>query len=127
MKQYHNPAKKKVSRGTGARRVKYKDKKLCHIGGVFTSTRVSETERRDSRRTRGGNKASKLKKAVTMNVVTKSGIKKAKILRVLESHNPEYVRMNIITKGTVLETDLGKVKVTNRVGQDGIINGVLLS
>ena len=69
----------------------------------------------------------KLKKAVTISVVTKEGIKKAKVLRVLESHNPEFVRTNIITKNAVVETDLGKVRVTNRVGQDGIVNGVLIS
>jgi small subunit ribosomal protein S8e len=45
---------------------------------------------------------------------------------VLESHNPEYVRMNIVTRGAVVETELGKARVTNRVGQDGIVNGVLI-
>jgi small subunit ribosomal protein S8e len=48
------------------------------------------------------------------------------IVKVLESHNPEYVRMNIITRGAVVETSLGKVKITNRVGQDGFVNGVLV-
>lgn len=126
MKQYHEPHRKKVSKGTGGRRGKARDKKLAHVGGVFVSTRVSETEVRQVVRTRGGNQRAKLKKAAVANVVTKSGVKKAKILRVLESHNQEYVRMNIITKGAVVETDLGKVKVTNRIGQDGIVNGVLL-
>ena len=67
----------------------------------------------------------KLKKANKVNVVMKDGkMKQASIKRVLESHNPEFVRMNIITKGAVVETELGKVKVTNRVGQDGVVNGV---
>jgi small subunit ribosomal protein S8e len=127
MEQYHKPFNKKVSAGTGGRRRKFKDKKLCHIGGVFAATKIAEKEVKRSVRTRGGNLMIKLKKAVSINVVTKSGTKKAKIVRVLESHNPEFVRMGIITRNTVVETDFGKVRVTNRVGQDGIVNGVLLA
>ena len=126
MDQYQRPHTKKVGTGTGGRRRKYRDKKLAHVGGVFTATKVSEKDDRTKFRTRGGNMSMKLKKAVSVNVVTKDGAKKARITKVIESHNPEFVRMNIITKGAVLETDLGKVRVTNRVGQDGVINAVLV-
>ena len=62
-----------------------------------------------------------------INVVLKDGkMKKVAIKRVVESYNTEYIRMNIITKGAVVETEVGKVKVTNRVGQDGVVNGVLV-
>ena len=127
MKQYQQPHKKRVSGGTGGRREKGRDKKLSQMGGEFAATKASETDRRTTKRKRGGKTSVKLKKASTVNVVTKEGTKKAKVVRVLESHNPEYVRMHIITKGAVLETDLGKVRVTNRVGQDGVVNGVLVS
>jgi small subunit ribosomal protein S8e len=127
LKQYHEPHRKKVSAGTGGQKRKARDKKRAHVGGVSTSTRISDKDSKVERRKRGGKTAMKLKKAAFANVVTKNGTKKAKILRVLESHNPEYVRMNIITKGAVIETDAGKVRVTNRVGQDGIVNGVLVS
>jgi small subunit ribosomal protein S8e len=126
MDQYHKPYDKKVGSGTGGRRKKTKDKKLSHIGGTFASTKVSEKDVRVKRRTRGGNSTLKLKKAVSVNVVTKDGMKKAKISKVIESHNREFVRRGIITRGAILETDVGKVKVTNRVGQDGIINGILV-
>jgi small subunit ribosomal protein S8e len=125
MDQYHQPFKKKVSSGTGGRRKKIRDKKLAHIGGVFTATKVSENDVRAKVRVRGGNTSLNLKKAGFVNVVTKDGVKKTKITKVTESHNPEYVRRSIITRGAVLETELGKVKVTNRVGQDGVINGIL--
>jgi len=127
MKQYHDAVGKKVSRGTGGRKKKSKDKSLAHVGGSFTSTKIADKDVRVKVRTRGGNTRLKLKKSLVMSVVTKDGAKKAKVLRVLESHNPEFVRTNIITKGAVVETDLGKAKVTNRVGQDGIVNGVLIS
>jgi small subunit ribosomal protein S8e len=126
MDQYHRSHKKKVNSGTGGRKRKARDKKLAHVGGSFTGTKVSEKDERVKERLRGGKKGLKLKKAVSVSVVTKEGGKKAKVVKVIESHNPEFVRMNIITKGAVLETDIGKVRVTNRVGQDGVINGVLV-
>jgi small subunit ribosomal protein S8e len=127
MEQYHKPSNKKVGAGTGGRRRRFNDKRLCHAGGVFTATKVGPEDMKRTRRKRGGSRALKLKKAVTINVVTKSGLKKGKILKVLSSANPEYVRMGIMVKGTVVETELGKVRITNRVGQDGVINGVLVS
>lgn len=35
-------------------------------------------------------------------------------------------RRNIITKGAIVNTDLGKVKITTRPGQVGQVNGILL-
>jgi small subunit ribosomal protein S8e len=127
MDQYHKPYDKKVSSGTGGRRRKFNDKKLSHIGGTFPATKVAAKDLKVSVRGRGGIMNVKLKKASAINVVMKDGkMKKVAIKRVLESNNPEYVRMNIITRGAVVETELGKARVTNRVGQDGIVNGVLV-
>lgn len=127
MSQYHKPTDKKVSRGTGGkRRGKQRDKKLAHQGRDFTSTRVSEKGLKKKVRGRGNTTKMKLKKAQYINVKTGTGTKKTKIVAVLESHNPEYVRRNIITKGAILNTEIGKVRVSNRVGQDGIVNGILV-
>ncbi|MFN7991860.1 MAG: 30S ribosomal protein S8e [Candidatus Micrarchaeia archaeon] len=125
MEQYHKPHTKKVGSGTGGRRRKFKDKKLAHLGGGFAATKVADKPLKSRVRMRGGSFGVKLKKTNRINVVMKDGkVKQATIKRVLESHNPEFVRMNIITKGAMVETELGKVKVTNRVGQDGVVNGV---
>ncbi len=52
---------------------------------------------------------------------------KTKIKTVKENPaNPHFVRMNIITKGAVVETELGLAKVISRPGQDGIVNAVLV-
>lgn len=40
--------------------------------------------------------------------------------------NPNLVRRNIITKGTIIQTKLGKAKVTSRPGQEGMVNAVLI-
>jgi len=126
MDQYHRSHKKKVSAGTGGRKRKNKDKKRAHVGGTFAATKAGDKSIKRKTRTRGGNQGIKLKKADKVNVVSKSGVQNVEIQTVLESHNPEYVRMKIITRGAILGTKIGKVRVTNRVGQDGIINAVLL-
>ena len=59
----------------------------------------------------------------------KSGKSSAsKIIEVVEnSANPNYVRQNIITKGSIIETEKGKAKVTSRPGQHGVVNAVLVA
>ena len=64
-----------------------------------------------------------------INVVNpKNGeIKSAKIKSVeLNPSSIDYNRRSIITKGTILETELGYVKVTSRPGQHGILNGIIV-
>ncbi|MFZ0829994.1 MAG: 30S ribosomal protein S8e, partial [Thermoplasmata archaeon] len=49
----------------------------------------------------------------------------AKVLTVRENKaNPNYVQRNIITRGALVETDLGLVEVRSRPGQDGVLNGI---
>ncbi len=126
MDEYHGGRKKKVSSGSGGRKGKSRDKKLAHMGGVFSSTKVAEEPRKESKRKRGGTTRTRIKRAAFVNVVAGGKSQKVKIEGVIESHNPHYARQNIITKGALLNTSLGKVKVTNRVGQNGIVNGVLV-
>jgi small subunit ribosomal protein S8e len=59
--------------------------------------------------------------------LTSSGYKKAKIKSVLESpDNRNFARQAMITKGTIIETELGRAVVLNRPGRDGTINARLL-
>jgi small subunit ribosomal protein S8e len=41
--------------------------------------------------------------------------------------NPNYVRQNIITKGSIIGTEKGNAKVTSRPGQHGVVNAVLMA
>jgi small subunit ribosomal protein S8e len=51
---------------------------------------------------------------------------KAEILRVVRNPaNVDYDRRGVVTKGTVIETNVGPARVTSRPGQHGIINAVL--
>ena len=54
-------------------------------------------------------------------------VQRTKILNVLENpSNPHYVQRNIITRGAVLKTELGRARVTSRPGQHGVLNAVLM-
>src|SRR6266481_9187498 len=53
---------------------------------------------------------------------------KSKLLRVVRNPaNVDYQRRGVITKGAIVETELGQARVTSRPGQDGVINAVLVS
>ena len=80
-------------------------------------------------RARGKNQKVKLLATDHINVTDpKTGkTSKATIKTVTENPaNIHYVRRNILTKGAVVDTDKGKVKVTSRPGQSGALSGVLV-
>jgi small subunit ribosomal protein S8e len=78
-------------------------------------------------RGRGGNQKMRILTTETINVfdpATKT-MKVAKIVTVRENPaNPNYVQRNIITRGAIVETELGLVKVRSRPGQHGQLNGI---
>ncbi len=41
--------------------------------------------------------------------------------------NLNYIRRNIMNKGAIIDTKLGKARITSRPGQSGSINAILLS
>ena len=126
MENYHGASGSTTS-GTGGRRGRRTDKKLRFVGGTFTATKVGATEKKTSRHARGNMRKVKLRTAKSVNVLTKTGMKRVAIRTVLETpDNRHYARQNILTKGAIIDTELGKVKITNRVGQDGVVNGKLL-
>jgi small subunit ribosomal protein S8e len=78
-------------------------------------------------RGRGANQKVKLLATNAINVTDpKTGkAEKATIKTVTENPaNIHYVRRNILTKGAVVETSVGKVRVTSRPGQSGSLSGI---
>jgi small subunit ribosomal protein S8e len=78
-------------------------------------------------RVRGGNRKRRILTAAQVNVYDPATRKSvvAKIVTVRENPaNPNYVQRNVITKGAILATDIGLVRVRSRPGQDGVINAV---
>lgn len=114
---------KKIS---GGKYIKSRKKKLYELPGQRRIVKLGNKKRR-SKRVVGGNKKSFLLQIDEVNVQIKGKSKKAKIKNVIETPSNRFLaRQNIITKGTIVETDLGKVRITNRPSQEGVLNGVLV-
>jgi len=134
MEQYHGASKTKKS--TGKKKKKIFDKKKRFIGRSAANTKIlegkeGEKEERKKIRTKGGNEKIRLKRVMYVNVTTvennKRISKKLKITGIEATpENRHHARMHIVTKGGIVNTELGKVKVTSRPGQHGIVNGVLI-
>ncbi|HEV2317172.1 MAG TPA: 30S ribosomal protein S8e [Thermoplasmata archaeon] len=78
-------------------------------------------------RVRGSNRKLRILTTNTVNVydpATKK-IQPAKLVTVRENPaNPNYVQRNVITRGAIVETEVGLVQIRSRPGQDGVLNGV---
>jgi small subunit ribosomal protein S8e len=114
---------------TGGKYIKQRKKKRSELAGQKRVIKMSPDEKRKTARVRGGNKRTYLLKAKFVNVLDKKSGKtqKLEITKVIETPSNTFLaRQNIITKGTIIETSKGKVRVTNRPTQEGSVNGVLL-
>jgi small subunit ribosomal protein S8e len=84
-------------------------------------------KRARKKRARSGNTKLILLASDTANIISKGKSQKTKIVRVVKNPaDPQFVRRNIITKGAIIQTELGEARVTSRPGQDGIVNAVLV-
>jgi small subunit ribosomal protein S8e len=82
-----------------------------------------------TRRVRGNNNKTALKTVEFANISNPEEKKttKSKVLRVIKNAtNKDYERRGVITKGTVIETELGLARVVSRPGQVGLINAIQL-
>jgi len=113
---------------TGKRLRRIRKKRKMDRGSEFLETKIGERNIK-IKRSRGGNKKLKLLAIDRINIAdpkTKK-VKTVKILSVEKNPaNPHFVRRNVITKGAVVKTEIGLVKVTSRPGQNGVVNGILL-
>ena len=61
------------------------------------------------------------------NVIVKGKAKKSTIKNVIETPSNVFLaRQNILVKGAVIETELGKAKITNRPSQEGNVQAKLI-
>jgi small subunit ribosomal protein S8e len=101
-------------------------KTAAQRGRDFLPTGIGEPKRKIIR-TRGGNQKVIALNESFANVAVQGKVQKVKILSVIK--NPAdgtFVRRNIITKGAVIQTELGPARVTSRPGQTGVVNAVLI-
>ena len=117
----------KTSKITGGARHPLKVRQKFQIDR-YPNVALLGDQQTSTRKTRGNNRKTGLKKVSHVNLVLPDAkIKRSKITKVLENQtNNDYQRRGVITKGAILETEDGKCKVISRPGQCGIINAVLV-
>ena len=110
--RYHKPRKKKKFEAVRQPRI----------------VKLKETKRK-TLKTRGGNEKTVLLSCDTINIIDLK-TKKAKIVKIKNvTETPSNVflaRQNILTKGAIIDTEVGKAKVTNRPTQEGNVQGILI-
>ena len=112
---------------TGGRYKRPKKKKLTGRQG---QTRIVKLGAKKTRtlRTTGGNKKLVSFLGNVANVVSKGKSKKSTIKNVLETPSNTFLaRQNVLVKGAIIETELGKARITNRPSQEGNVQAELLS
>ncbi|MGD9276450.1 MAG: 30S ribosomal protein S8e [Candidatus Pacearchaeota archaeon] len=120
-------ATRKGRKISGGKYTKARKKKSYEGIGQKRTVKKADEDKRKIKRGRGGKTKPVLLRAKFVNVKVKDKKKKVEIKNVLETPSDKFLaRQNIITKGTIIETELGKVKVTNRPGQEGVVNGILI-
>ena len=111
---------------TGGKYHKFRKKKLFQKVVEQRQTSLGETKLKHIR-TRGGNKKTIVLKSNIANIVVDNKTKKAEIINVEETpQNKFFARQNRLIKGAIIETSLGKARITNRPSQEGQVNAILL-
>ena len=103
-----------------------KRKRDLEQGPINTVIGVKKSK---EQRTLGGNTKLKLFASQFINVTDPNNNKtsKVKILK-FESNtaSKDLNRRKILTKGAIVETEIGKAQITSRPGQHGVLNAILI-
>ncbi len=113
---------------TGKLYKRFRKKRKYELGREYIETLIGERKIKKIR-VRGGNYKIRLFRDKYANVYVPSEKKvvRAEIKSVIENRaHIHFARRNVLTKGAVIETTAGKAVVTNRPGQEGVVNAVLI-
>lgn len=113
---------------TGGRNTSTRTKKI-HMSGNRAALPTIGPVRVKTKKTKGGSTKEHLLSAESANVFDpKTGKHTVLKIKAVEENpaNRNYVRRNIITKNTIIKTEKGLAKVTNRPGQEKIVNAVFM-
>lgn len=108
---------------------KYKKVKKRKLAGRQSQSRIVKIGEHKTKPigTRGGNTKLVSFLGNIANVITNKKAKKSAIKNVLETPSNTFLaRQNILIKGAIIETELGKAKITNRPSQEGNIQAKLI-
>jgi small subunit ribosomal protein S8e len=112
-------------KSTGGMYKNIRKKKKRDFGSDFIPIKLGEKSKKVVRGL-AGIKKHRLLQIDKANIFDSSGnAAVTKILSVKENPaNPHFVRMGIVTKGAIIETEMGLAKVISRPGQDGVVNAI---
>jgi len=113
-------------KASGGRYKKVKKRKLTGRQGQARIVKIGETK---TKLLSGRGNTTRLVSFMNnvANVIIKGKAKKTNIKNVVETPSNTFLaRQNILVKGAVIETDLGKAKITNRPSQEGTIQAILI-
>lgn len=111
---------------TGGLYHKIRKKKKRDFGSDFIPIKIGEPKKKIVKGL-STIKKQRLLQTNMANVIDPSTGRSQKVKIITVKENPadiHFVRMNIITKGAVIETELGLAKVVSRPGQDGVVNAL---
>ncbi len=114
---------------TGGKYHQFRKKKKHALTRDTRKVKLSETTKQKTIRGRGGNSRKVLLSTQNVNVTDQETkkTKKTKIKNVLETPANRFLaRQNILNKSAIIETELGKARITNRPSQEGNIQAVLI-
>jgi small subunit ribosomal protein S8e len=119
---------KSTRKYTGGRLIQARGKKKYELGGEQANTHLGETIRKTVKKLGGQLKVRLLRAKVA--IVTDPSTKTSKTVKIEtvtgNPANKNYIRRNIMTKGSIIKTEIGSARVTNRPGQEGSINAILI-
>ncbi len=116
-------------KATGGRYKRVQTKRLGRLGRLPMFTKLAPLKAKQER-TIGGNTKDKLLAANKVNLFDPKTKKHAivEVKNIVENPaNRHFVRRNILTKGSVVETTKGKAKITSRPGQNSYVDAILLT
>ena len=129
MAKWHGISRRKRSGGRLKRPNRYRGKRRTEVSSEAQYAYIGEKDDRKMYRKNAGSQTTRLLSANTVNVnIPKEGTTvKATINSVIANDaDPNFIRRNIVTKGSIVDTSMGKVKITSRPGMHGVASGILL-
>ena len=117
-----------IRKFTGKKYKYFRKKRKRELERPTINTTIGE-EKKKKQRVMGGNFKLKLFSSQYINVTDPNTNKTARV-RILDFErndaSKDLNRRHVLTKGAVVETELGNAKITSRPGQTGQLNGVLI-
>ena len=129
MAKWHGISRRKPSGGRLKRPNRYRGKRRTEVSSEAQYAYIGEKDDRKMYRKNAGSQTTRLLLANTVNVnIPKEGkTVKATLNSVIANDaDPNFIRRNIVTKGSIVDTSMGKVKITSRPGMHGVASGILL-